>query len=473
MYPPTPTEARAAEITKIAENEEDSAALHLHLKEVMEGDAFKGSHRSAQFLKYVVEQAIAGRFDSLKERVIGVELFGRPPSYDTGDDAIVRVTASDVRRRLLQHYGMYGTSAEFHISLPLGSYIPEITKEAHSHMESSGNPETQPEAETAALSIKPKIDGTQILPTDPCSAPGETSLAVDSSKLRWLALILSLIAIAVFAASISIRSHLFQSGPTASSVLPWSAFFPSTRSIQMITSDPDIAEIQILTGDDISVSDYANHRYIPTPNELTPEVNYLFRTALRGDKSAAVDAPIVANIAALATTSGRKIDVHAARSIQLTDLKTEDNFIFLGSPRSNPWSALFKDQLDFQFVFDKQSGQEVVHNVHPQAHEPSSYIPTAMGWGTGESFAIIAFIQNLDQDGQVLLLAGANAEGTEAAGRLITDLPRLSATLQKCGLSSSKPQRHFELLVHLNTMAGSPEKSEVIACHILPSTHAH
>src|SRR6202007_2347544 len=99
------------------------------LKEVIEGAAFKASQRSGQFLKYIVDQAIAGHFESLKERVIGVELFGRSPSYDTGEDAIVRVTASDVRRRLLQHYGRYGTASEFRISLPLGSYIPEIARD--------------------------------------------------------------------------------------------------------------------------------------------------------------------------------------------------------------------------------------------------------------------------------------------------------------------------------------------------------
>ena len=59
----------------------------------------------------------------MKERVIGIKLFGRDPSYDTGEDAIVRVTASDVRRRLLQHYGKYGFTSEFRISLRLPAGI--------------------------------------------------------------------------------------------------------------------------------------------------------------------------------------------------------------------------------------------------------------------------------------------------------------------------------------------------------------
>ena len=93
-------DARTLELAKITGTEEDIALLQQHVKEVIEGAAFKGSHRSGQFLQYIVDQAIAGHFESLKERVIGVELFGRSPSYDTGDYAIVRVTASDVRKRL-------------------------------------------------------------------------------------------------------------------------------------------------------------------------------------------------------------------------------------------------------------------------------------------------------------------------------------------------------------------------------------
>src|SRR6201996_1537941 len=122
-------DARILELAKVTGTEEDIALLQQHVKEVIEGAAFKGSHRSGQFLQYIVDQAIAGHFESLKERVIGVELFGRSPSYDTGDDAIVRVTASDVRKRLLQHYGRYGANSGFRISLPSGSYIPEILRD--------------------------------------------------------------------------------------------------------------------------------------------------------------------------------------------------------------------------------------------------------------------------------------------------------------------------------------------------------
>jgi hypothetical protein len=70
-------------------------------------------------------------------------------------------------------------------------------------------------------------------------------------------------------------------------------------------------------------------------------------------------------------------------------------------------------------------------------------------------------------------LGGANAEGTEAAGKLVTDLPRLSEALRNCGISLSGAPQNFELLLRLNMMAGSPTNINVEACHILPGNGIH
>src|ERR1700722_6560674 len=103
-----------------------AAALMAHLHSITESPAFKGSRRSQEFLTFIVARALDGHFDDLKERVLGVELFGRSPTYDTGDDAIVRVTACDVRKRLNQFYVEFGQQSDFRIDIPPGSYIPEI-----------------------------------------------------------------------------------------------------------------------------------------------------------------------------------------------------------------------------------------------------------------------------------------------------------------------------------------------------------
>lgn len=473
MQSSDPIEAREAELVKIAGSTQDTAALRHHLTEIIEGAAFKGSHRSGQFLLYIVEQALAGQFDSLKERVIGMELFGRTPSYDTGEDAIVRVTASDVRKRLLQHYGKYGAPSGFRVSLPLGSYVPEITRKEHGSelQAAAAYPQPAPAPPDRGTNHR---DAAPLLPlpaADPTSL-GNLESAGDRSpgRIQWL-----VFGIIFLALNLSLWGLFWKrSSPideAQAAPLPWSVLFNHAHATHVITSDPNIVVVQEITGTQLSVSDYANHKYIPETIQLTPETIRLSHAILWGDNSAAaVDVPIAAGIAALAQARSSKIDVRAARSIQLSDLKTDDNFIFLGSPRSDPWSALFDNELDFRFAFDKASKQEVILNTHRHPQELPTYVPTALGWATGQSFAIIALVQNPDQNGSVLLLAGANGEGTEAAGRLATDPGRLSPMLKKCGIDPSGPLQNFELLLRLNTMAGSPNNIDVVACHILPGT---
>jgi hypothetical protein len=477
MQSPSPNDARIAEIAKIAETKGDIVALQQHVKEVIEGEVFKGSHRSVQFLQYIVDQAIAGHCESLKERVIGMELFGRSASYDTGDDAIVRVTASDVRRRLLEHYGRYGATSEFRITLPSGSYIPEITRKPNGIAAVNGK--TSSHEKTISPDVSAAIDSPLAqLPRDSTdNSPSAHQVVISHprgfSKRTWL-----LAAIAIVMLNLALWGvfwvRVTRTVAAPMSALPWSALFNSSHATHLITSDPNIVSVQVITGGQISVSDYANRTYIPEPNKLTPDEIRFCHMLLWGDNStASVDTPIAVNIAELARPGPLKMDVHAARSIQLTDLKTDDSFIILGSPRSDPWSSLFSDQLDFRFQFDNNSGQEIIRNARPRPNEQQAYIPTALGWATGDSYAIIALVQNPDQSGHVLLLAGANGEGTEAAGKLVTDSTRFSNILQNCGILPAGPLQHFEILLHLNTMAGSPNKVDVVACHILTGASVH
>jgi hypothetical protein len=466
------TNRRTSGIGRILETEKDIELLQQHLKEVIEGAGFKASHRSGQFLKFIVDQAIAGHFESLKERVIGIELFGRAPTYDTGEDAIVRVTASDVRKRLLQHYGSYGAASEFRISLPLGSYIPEITRRPHSSENgNAGLVGTEPDH--VADMPHPELLQDPLHAPLIVHAPLNNEAVAEASRSRVPAGILRLSSFAVLCTLVLMVSTVFAwnhyslVGVAPRSSLLWSALFRSPHSTQIITSDPNIGEIDGFTGGQLSVSDYANHNYIPDPSKLTPEVVNFCRVILRGDKAAALDTPIAVYIGQMALASSRNVSVRGARSIQIQDLADDDNFVFLGSPRTNPWSALFSDQLDFRFEFDPKAKIEFIRNVRPRSPEASVYVPTAPGWATGRSFATIAMVKNPDQGGQVLLIAGETGEGTAAAGRFITDATRLNATLKNCGVTNSGAAQHWQLLLQLNAMAGAPNNVDVAACHLL------
>ena len=92
--------------------------------------------------------ALEGEFDQLRERMIGAEMFGRPVGYDTGSDSVVRVKATDVRKKLAQFYAEAKTEPPVRIELPSGSYVPRF----HFSDESEANPHPRPD------SIAPTLD---------------------------------------------------------------------------------------------------------------------------------------------------------------------------------------------------------------------------------------------------------------------------------------------------------------------------
>jgi hypothetical protein len=81
-------------------------------------------------LAYTVEQALLGNAGDLKERTIGVEAFGREPNYDVSLDPVVRTTAAEVRKRLIQYYYSPDHAGELIIEMPVGSYAPTFREPA-------------------------------------------------------------------------------------------------------------------------------------------------------------------------------------------------------------------------------------------------------------------------------------------------------------------------------------------------------
>src|SRR5436190_1302890 len=120
-----------AAITRVLEIVPHAAAIREHVGEIISSPAFKGSRRGQELLKHIIEKALNGQFEDLKERTLGIELFGRPPAYNTTEDAVVRVAACDVRKRLTNFYSEAASGCELRIDLPPGSYIPEFHRSTH------------------------------------------------------------------------------------------------------------------------------------------------------------------------------------------------------------------------------------------------------------------------------------------------------------------------------------------------------
>lgn len=125
-----PPGLRAGVQQAIAAGANDSAtAIELELLSILDGPAFRGSQRSRVFLQFLVEETLAGRQDSLKERTVGIAVLGKRTDYDTGADSGVRVRANDVRKRLAAHYEAVAPRAGVRIELPTGAYAPRFVPE--------------------------------------------------------------------------------------------------------------------------------------------------------------------------------------------------------------------------------------------------------------------------------------------------------------------------------------------------------
>ena len=103
-----------------------SLEVEKELERICSAVHFRTSKRACEFLRYVVRVTLDGRVDSLKERSIGIDLLGRDISYDPSSDAIVRVRANDVRKRLSSYYASTELIPAIQIQLPTGTYVPSF-----------------------------------------------------------------------------------------------------------------------------------------------------------------------------------------------------------------------------------------------------------------------------------------------------------------------------------------------------------
>lgn len=124
-----PTSASSARESWTPKTEEDLRRVHQEVNEIVLNEHFRGSNRCPALLRYVVEMAVHGAPDDLKERTIGIEVFHRPPDYDNMDDPVVRVCASEIRRRIALYYSE-NPDRPIEIEIPTKGYVPHFWRRA-------------------------------------------------------------------------------------------------------------------------------------------------------------------------------------------------------------------------------------------------------------------------------------------------------------------------------------------------------
>src|SRR5262245_21738974 len=115
------------------------------------------------FLRYVVERALAGEADQIKEYSIGVDVFGRNGDYDPRLDSIVRVEARRLRAKVDDYYAARGSADPVIIRLRRGSYVPTFEHRAESQSPSPAAPGPPATAANRRVTSSPWLIGLAVL----------------------------------------------------------------------------------------------------------------------------------------------------------------------------------------------------------------------------------------------------------------------------------------------------------------------
>jgi hypothetical protein len=415
------------------------------LERVLHSHAFAGSERSCSLLRYLVEHALGGGQHALKERIIGMELFGRDASYDTGKDAIVRVSASSVRKRLLAHYASADAAhapGALRIHLPPGSYTPEF------HALPSRQEATSPGEATVDAAL-----------TSVSAAP--------VGWPRWPAPAWTVIGVLVLACFLLVWHNRQLSGrvPPAPGMefVPWSHFGPR-MSVRVVLTDINYAiYTHIVVKRLLSLEEYLGDQWTG---------DFDSRMAATSPRSgnqytSVVSAVAASRVSAMLMTTGRSALLVYPRKMHMDDFKGEQVVILLGSSITDPWAELFRDSLTFAINTDPVTRYQYIENHSPLRGEPTRWDPTSAAASPGTSYAILSLLPNLTGKGWVLLVAGTNAEGTGAASELLTDPARLREELLHRGINPVGRVQKLELLLRVQYQGMDSRSYQVIASRVV------
>jgi hypothetical protein len=177
----------------------------------------------------------------------------------------------------------------------------------------------------------------------------------------------------------------------------------------------------------------------------------------------------VANAVSLVKIAGplqKQVLVRSARDLRIRDLDHE-NYVFIGSPASNPWVSLFQDKLNFrESEAAVGNSAKAFVNTKPLPGEQARYEGLRWTGTEGDDYATISLLPNLTKDGSVLILQGLQQEGTEAAGRFLAEADNRHQLQRSLGISVSDNWTEnvwFEALVRSRTVSGAPNSTSLVA----------
>jgi hypothetical protein len=428
------------------------AAVRTHLQEVLSSEAFMGGHRAQDFLRLVVEHSLAGQLDCLRERMLGAEMFGRPIDYDTGNDAVVRVKASEVRKRLTQYYLSQKSPPIVQIELPAGSYAPQF------HWAP---------AELKSVPAKPANSQLDSAGIQTQSADSQSVDGLVASRWKWGRFVFRSSVLAAYSAALlsigwfaAVRFNTPHRIPKAADPI-WAALFDGKRNTYIVPADIGFNLLEDLSHHPMGLADYLKGEYLNLP---LSGVDVLIAKGLLSQRlTSFVDAQVIDYLVALPEYNQQRTFLRFPRDLRLDDLK-DANAVLIGSVGSNPWAAIADNSANFHIVYHQGMEGATIINEKPQPGEQTSY-ESRWNEPAHETFALIDFLPNLGGNGHLLLIQGLDVAGTQAAAEALFRSDAVAPVLQR----ATRPDgsiRSFEILVRSTSINWNATDSQVIAVRI-------
>jgi hypothetical protein len=441
-----------------------------HLNTILAGDEFCSSKRSSELLRHIVERALAGDVESLKERLLGVEIFHRRSDYDTSTDAIVRVTASDVRRRLVNFYADH-SDQPMRISLPLGSYVPDFiplavreasapTAKRKDHDGNAGNTATTSPHDIAG---REKIAGLQT------EQPRSLRRNAPVTLMLCLGMVLALAtgwwlrgASHGRSSSEDERNYAFYDdllGPIGAKAKEETKIALTNPHILLylglknpgpplgddpidLPVPPAMAAVLNRTANDDQANFPYHHFFVDTSNY----------TGL-GEATAAF------GLARLLQATGRSAHLTGARFLNW-EAARQEQLVILGAPHESAFVQSTLSAANFTIGYDS------IQNAHPAPGEQPSYTKSRRG-DVLQDYGLI-WMTKSPSGTRILVLAGLSSAGTAGVGEFFTDPERMRPVYKQLRNESKtgKFPESWQVLLRIEAREDIPIKVSPVAMRV-------
>lgn len=402
------------------------------LQRVAAGSIFQKSNRLRELLEYVGDRTLRSPDTPIREQEIGIAVFGRTANYDTSQDTLVRVQASQLRKKLQQYFSGEGREEPIVIEMPKGGY---------------------------SLAFRPRKPEGSLDTDDAAGAP------VLRRRARWFpwavaagCVVLSVVLL-VQNAALRRRAELGM-GPKPMVDRLFREMFGNRRQTYLALADANLVVFQDAMKQQIALIDYQRKDFNRLARERIsdPVIRAMALNVVNRPYTAMSDAGIVRRMSLVFAGNELPVEILLARDLTLAQA-VDQNVILLGSRRANPWVALYEDRLNFQTVFEESPRVALLQNKAPKPGEQSEY----RGRWSRLGYCRVAYLRNNRNTGNVLLISGTDVPSTEAGGGFITRENSLQRLRMALGLREPEPMPHFEALLETQLIGNAVAHDKLVA----------